>query len=348
MQQKRSILLRKAGAIMLAMSLILAVSCNNDETDETGGSRRPQVEEPDTTADEVRYQVSDSDLPVLEAYIEKLSNGPFREYSNFPDFTNVSQIPPVVLAGNHLLYDATRPVGLTRLSRNSYEQFLQSALNPGVTLPANANYQLAYDANSENFSNAYEMEERNFRPYSIWLDAEVSQEGNDIYFDAYELSYEFVNQSTGRDERNNPIARMVVDDVTIGFAAPIAHRDLHLIDHRPLAKTRYTIRRTGDGWHLISKTKLRRNESYKTSATEQFAEVTAQLGTAINLSSGRLNVRDWASTNASILGTLHEGTTVWYVNCLPGTGFVLGAPAARGAVFNYQLGYGFMSAEFIG
>lgn len=352
------LLARRAGALFTRCSAIFlilvllfsAVACNNTDESKNGGNTTGpsgQTADPSGSSQPV-VRVTDADIPELEAYISSVVNGAFREKATFPDFTNVNQLPPVALAGSDLLKKATTTVGLTRMSRSAYEQYLQANLNPAITLPANANYQLAYDQSSDTFANNYEMKTRNFRPFSIFLDPVVTQDGENVYFDAYELAYEFVNAGTGEEERSNPVARMVVDDVTVGFSAPIARNDLHLIDHRQLAKTRFTLRSSLDGWNMISKTKLTRDESYKASALALFSDLRAVRGTAAGMPSGRLNVRNWASTDSSIVGTLDDGTVLWYVDCLPSTGYILGGPEAMPGVFNYDLGFGFIAKEYVG
>lgn len=294
-------------------------------------------------------KLSQADVPKIQDYIASCVNGPFREYTSFPDFISVQQLPAVIFSGSEQLVKATREVGLVSFSRSNYEQYLQENFNPDITLPLSADYVIGYDKDTDSFRNDYELARRNFRPSSFWLDPELSQAGDNIYFDAYEISYEYVNPDTGREERENPIARMVVDDVTIGFSAPIVRHDLHLIDYRPLAKTRYTIRRNkSDGFYMVSKTKLARYAAYKASAMKIFGEVEARTGKAFRLGGGTMKVRDWASEDAHVLGTLEEGTWLWFVDCLPNSGFYLGAPGATYAVFNYNYGFGFLPAGNIG
>ncbi|NCC82952.1 MAG: hypothetical protein EOM03_02345 [Clostridia bacterium] len=338
---------KRTGLVLLSASVVLGASACNDD-DKTQSTTTPPTTTQALVTDPV-VQVTEADLPAIQAYIESCVNGPFREYVTFPDFFEVSQLPPVVFAGSNLLREATLALGSVSFPRSSYQQYLQRNFNPELTLPANANYQIAYDQAADSFNSYYEPDKRNFTPFSFWLDASLSQEGTDIYFDAYEISYEYVNADSGREERDNPIARMVCDEVTIGFSAPIARRDLHLIDHRPLAKTRYTLQASLDGgYNLISKTKLKRDNAYKASALEMFEDVRATRGMSVKLNKSRLNVRAWATQDSEIVGTLDEGTKLWYINPLPETGFVIGAPAARSAVFNYNLGFGFLSANFVG
>lgn len=340
-------------SLLLLLSSLAFTACRSDEKDKTPEGTTQQAEllpsdESAATTAALR-KIDSSDLPEIESYIASCVNGPFREYTPFPDFISVQQLSPLILSGSELLLKATKSVGLESFPRSQYEVYLQENFHPDITLPAGADYRFGYDKDTDSFRNDYELAERNFRPFSIWLDPELSREGQDIYFDAYELNYEFVNAETGREERENPIARMVVDDVTVGFSAPIARQDLHLIDHRPLAKTRYTLRPSGkDGFQMISKTKLSRDAAYKASAMKLFADVEAMQGSLFRLGGDTLGVRDWASEDAQILGTLEEGTLIWYVNPLPTTGYVLGAPAASYEVFDYRLGFGFMAKQYIG
>lgn len=292
--------------------------------------------------------LGEKDLPGIKSYIDSCVNGPFREYETFPDFISVQQLPAVIFSGSELLLKACASVGLDSFTRSHYEQYLKEHFHPDITLPSNADYIFGYDAEEDSFRTDYEISKRNYRPFSTWLEPELSQNGEDIYFDSYELNYEFVNAETGRDEKDNPLARMVIDGVTVGFSAPIARRDLHLIDHRPLAKTRYTLRMNFDGsYYMVSKTKLGRDEAYKKAASELFNSLEAVPVNANLRGGNKLDVRDWASDSANLLGTLQDGTFIWYVNVLPSTGYYLGAPAAKSAVFNYKLGFGFMKAGFL-
>ncbi len=351
-RKDRKVMGLRVKALLMAFALLFTVvSCDDTNNTTLGGNvtgPSGQIVSPPSGSEAPVLRVTDEDIPELEAYLLKVINGAFREKVAFPDFTQVNQLPAVALAGSDLLMEATTAVGLTRMSRTAYEQYLKENLNFGITLPTNANYMLAYDQNTDSFANNYEMRTRNFRPFSIFLDPVVTQEGENVYFDAYELAYEFVNAGTGEEERANPVARMVVDGVTVGFSAPIARNDLHLIDHRPLAKTRFTLQYTLGTWNLISKTKLTRDESYKASAQELFSDVRAVRGVAAGMPSGRLNVRYWASAESSIVGTLDNATVIWYVDCLPGTGYILGGPEALPGVFNYDLGFGFMAKEYVG
>ncbi len=357
---KRDALRQKLPLLIIAfllMPCLLLPGCKGDpeETEKTEKSHPDAAplsgeDSPSSTTEAAPLiTLTAADIPEIEAYISSCVNGPFREYTEFPDFIAVQQLPLVIFSGSQLLLNAAEEVGTDHFSRSNYEQLLQENFNPDITLPLNADYVLAYDKESDSFRSDYEIDLRNFTPSSFWLDPELSQEGQDIYYDAYEFNYEYVNAESGREERENPIARMVVDEVTVGFSAPIVRKDLHLIDHRPLAKTRYTLRlNKSGGYYMVSKTKLSRDAAYKASAAKEFNDVKARTGSAFRLGGNRLNIRDWASDDAQIIGTLEEGTWIWFVDPLPTTGFYLGAPAALYDVFDYSLGFGFMHSQYVG
>lgn len=337
-------------ALSLALVMVLGAACGNgDQTKNTLKEASGTTAAVSTEAPKPAVTISGKDLPRVEKYIASCVNGPFREYTDFPDFMSVKQLPPVIFSGSELLRKAAGSVGMEKFARANYELYLQQHFNPEITLPVNADYVFGYDKSSDSFVTHPKTEERNFTPSSFWLDPSLSQEGNAIFFDAYEVNYDYVNAKTGREERDNPIARMVVDDVTIGFSAPIVRRDLHLIDYRPLAKTRYTLGTNEQGgFYIVSKTKLPRDEAYKASAQKMFASIEARQGSAIRLGGSTLNVRDWATEESEIIGTLEEGTALWFVNPLPQSGFYLAAPAAYGPVFDYTLGFGFVSSHYVG
>lgn len=335
--------------LALIMSFTL-VACQDTGEEDNNNSEVNNVsdeeEEATPTPEASRREMGAANIGEIETYLNSIVNGPFREIVNFPDFTSVTQIPAIVISNGNLLRTATDRSAQTTISRQDYELFLQQYFNPNITLPSSANYQRSYDAENDQFFIPESVTDRNFFPETWWTDGVVSQEANTVYYDAYEYSYEFVN-SGGFEETTNAISRIVVDDVTIGFSAPIVKRDLYLIDHTPLAKTRYEFYITEDNnLNLISKTKLERDEGYKASAIVNFEDVVAVNGQAGNLDGGTLRIFNLPSDEASLIGTLQESTYIWSVD-LGDENHALVAPAARTGVFDYNLGFGYANKAYI-
>lgn len=348
---------KKRTTVLLSFFLAITIgltACNNGDNKESetpDPSQDVNVSNSGSTTSEVAEEVvveDQEEIKRIERYIDMVVNGPFREYISFPNFTSVQEIPIEVYAGNGLLTDALQRTGLKTLPRSSYQAYLQERFHPDVTLSMPDNNILAYDRQSDSYNVTTKESARNFTPFSIWLEPVLKKAGNTYQYEAYELSYEFVNSDTGRNEKDNPLARMVVDGVTIGYSTPSQRQDLHLIDHRQLAKTRYTLSENEYGLNLVSKSNFGGDAVYKASALPLFQDQKASFGVVSNLEGGVLAVRNWASADASISGNLIEGNYVYYVNAFPDTPYYLAAPASQDPyVFNYKLGFGFMTAEYI-
>ena len=329
--------LKKIMTSVLAMSMSFAlVACDMTESNGTDASSSSTA----TETVQVYREVTNANLSEVEEYLDSIVNGSYRELRSFPMFTQLGELPAVAFADGNLLQEAGGNASLESISRTDYQLFLQQYFNSGITLPESVNYQRGFDRENDVFNLNRERTERNFFPETYWQDAMITQEGNTVYYDAYEFNYEFVNNDTGLDETGNPLARIVVDEVTIGFATPIVQREVRMLDYLPLAKTRYTleVQRNGD-LNLISKTRLDGDEAYKASAREAFANVRAVFGQA-NVD-GTLSIRTHPQEGATLLGTLEDTTNLWYIDPLPESDFYIVAPAARSAVFNYKIGFGF-------
>ncbi len=335
---------------LLALTVML-VACDDSDSTETRASLdvNQTISSTSSTQAPTPEHMSETERQEVETYIASVVNGPFRAYTQFPNFTSINQIPAVVYSGNGLLEDAIRRTGLTSIPRTGLQSYLQEELHPDVEIQALPESMLAYDKSTDSFTLPIEESSRNFRPFSIWLEPQAVRIGDEIQFEAYELSYEFVNSDTGREESNNPLARMVIDEVTIGFSTPAQRQDLHLIDHRPLAKTRYTLTINPYGsYNMLKKESVDGDSTYKLSAQEIFADIIAEYGKVQGLDGYNLSVRTWASSDASVVGNLIEGNFVYYLNPFPDTPYYLAAPASSdGGTFDYKLGFGFMTAEYI-
>lgn len=338
LKNKKSLL-----ALLLVFAFVLSACNLSGDDEETTGSSTESTEKVENV------NVDSEDLQKrIYAYIDTVVNGSFREVSTFPNFTSLGEIPAVDFADSDLLRNYLKELDVNSVSREDYEAYLQDNFNPKITLPKNANYQRNYNKEDDVFALNVEREERSFIPSSFWQGIEFSSSGDDIYFDAYEFNYEFVNKETGIDEVDNPIARIVVDETTIGFATPIIKRDLYLIDHSPLAKTRYTLRiNDNDRLNLISKTSLDRDANFKHSAQMKYNHVEAKEGRVGKLSSNRLNIYARPSSNADTLGNVEENTYMWYIDLNPELDFYLTAPASTGTAFNYNYGFGFANKKNI-
>lgn len=323
---------------------VLSESTPTVNTEESAPTRAPLSTEPG------EEEVTDAaTINEITRYVRDTVNGPFRSYTAFPNFSAINEIPPIVFAGNRMLNRVTTNLGLEEISRTSYEAYLKENFNPEISLPLNANYELAYNKEKDSFSPAPEDTDRNFSPFSYFLDSVVTKTGDTYYFDTYEMQYEFVNAETGREETDNPIARMMIDGVTIGFSVPVGGQDLQLIDYRPLAKTRYTLEKNAYGkFNLLARQSLPSDQAYKEEAQKHFNAVQAQRGTISGVGSNTLAVRSWASMDAGIVGSLEQGNQVYFVNVFPDTAFYLAAPASDDpGIFNYAYGFGFMAKDYI-
>ena len=314
--------------------------------------QKPETEkkETETSVKQQFEKVSNERLPEIEKYLDSIVNGNFREFKSFPYFNKVSEIPAIVFSSGNILQEASKKFNTPQVPRSEYEKFLQDYFGPAITLPSSANYVRGYNSNDDSFNAKLDLSTRNFYPSSFWKDASISQEDDKIYFDAYEFNYEFVNTDTGSSEHNNPIARILVDEVTIGFSSPIVKRDLYLIDHAPLAKTRYTLKLNADGnFNLISKTRLSADEAYKQSAMTIYQNAKAVLGSTKNLGGSSIAVVNAPERNSKMLATLLEGTSVWYIDVFPNKEYYLFAPASNSAaIFDYRIGFGYGFKEYIG